>query len=259
MFSRPLFVAGVLSQRSTYVIPLITFLSSWSKNSLQVLLPPSLILSISCALKASIVILLTKLICTPNPRWMPAQTKQMKTPNLGEAHCGEGAPQSMHRSLPFVLDISRSWIRGTLSIRSCVYRRYNDGGSNGCRNDNIYLWSCLRINLPHSLWSHLYQCRSIKLWLFVCCLFSLSKSYDRGRVLIMQVLILSTHKVLSSRNLHFKFRNPTSEWRNFEFWLFFRNQSIYVNSLVDLDVKFVLEYGLSCLDVVRLYKGELNF
>jgi hypothetical protein len=36
----------------------------------------------------------TNEMCTPRPRWTPAHDRQMKTPNLGEAHCGEGAPQS---------------------------------------------------------------------------------------------------------------------------------------------------------------------
>jgi hypothetical protein len=33
----------------------------------------------------------------------------MKMPNLGEAHCGEGAPQSQQRSLEEDFWISRSW------------------------------------------------------------------------------------------------------------------------------------------------------
>jgi hypothetical protein len=32
----------------------------------------------------------------------------MKMPNFGDAHCGEGAPQSQHRSLEDVFWISRS-------------------------------------------------------------------------------------------------------------------------------------------------------
>jgi hypothetical protein len=36
----------------------------------------------------------TKEMWTPRPRWTPAQDRQMKMPNLGEAHCGEGALQS---------------------------------------------------------------------------------------------------------------------------------------------------------------------
>jgi len=35
----------------------------------------------------------------------------MKIPNLGEAHCGEGAPQSAQRSLEFVFWISSSFER----------------------------------------------------------------------------------------------------------------------------------------------------
>ena len=37
----------------------------------------------------------TKEMWTPRERWRPAQVRQMKVPNLGEAHCGEGAEQSM--------------------------------------------------------------------------------------------------------------------------------------------------------------------
>ena len=42
----------------------------------------------------------TKEMCTPSPRCRPAQVRQMKVPNLGEAHWGEGAAQSMHWLLP---------------------------------------------------------------------------------------------------------------------------------------------------------------
>ncbi len=42
----------------------------------------------------------TKEMCTPRPRCRPAQVRQMKVPNLGEAHWGEGAVQSMHWLLP---------------------------------------------------------------------------------------------------------------------------------------------------------------
>lgn len=93
----------------THLTPAILFPSASSKKSLHGLFPPNLMRSISIALNASIVILRTKLICTPNPRCTPAQLRQMKTPNLGDAHCGDGAPQSAHRSLPLTFWISRSW------------------------------------------------------------------------------------------------------------------------------------------------------
>lgn len=47
-------------------------------------------------------------MCTPSPRWTPAHDRQMKTPNLGEAHCGLGAPQSQQLLLLLVLWIVRS-------------------------------------------------------------------------------------------------------------------------------------------------------
>jgi hypothetical protein len=40
------------------------------------------------ALKASMVMLRTKEMCTPRPRWMPLQERQMKIPNFGEAYLG---------------------------------------------------------------------------------------------------------------------------------------------------------------------------
>ena len=171
----------IVSQtKSTYVIPLMTFLSSWSKNSLQVLFPPSLIRSISCALKASIVILLTKLMWTPNPRWTPAQDRQMKTPNFGEAHWGDGAPQSIHRSLPLVLEISRSYVQDMFSMS------FVRNGGNGCLRSwmgapkrSEYLWPRLRINLPHRLGSHFCYWRWINCWLRVSCSSNLSTSNGR--------------------------------------------------------------------------------
>lgn len=42
----------------------------------------------------------TKEMCTPRPRCRPAHVRQMKVPNLGEAHCGEGAEQSMQVVFP---------------------------------------------------------------------------------------------------------------------------------------------------------------
>jgi len=32
----------------------------------------------------------TKEMCTPRPRWWPAQVRQMKRPSLGVAHLGKG-------------------------------------------------------------------------------------------------------------------------------------------------------------------------
>lgn len=99
---------AALPAGKTDLVPAETFASAASKKSLHGLLPPKRMRSISCDLNASIVILRTKLMCTPSPRWTPAQLKQMKTPNLGEAHCGEGAPQSQQRSFPLDFWISRS-------------------------------------------------------------------------------------------------------------------------------------------------------
>ena len=42
----------------------------------------------------------TKEMWTPRPRCRPAQVRQMKVPNLGEAHCGDGAAQSAQVVLP---------------------------------------------------------------------------------------------------------------------------------------------------------------
>ena len=51
------------------------------------------------ALKASMEMERTNEMCTPSPRWTPAHDRQMKMPNLGEAHCGEGALQSQQTLL----------------------------------------------------------------------------------------------------------------------------------------------------------------
>ena len=72
-------------------------------------LPPSSILIISFPLNASIVILRTKEMCTPNPRCRPAHVRHMNVPNLGEAHCGDGAPQSQQLALPGRFWIARSY------------------------------------------------------------------------------------------------------------------------------------------------------
>ena len=81
-------------------MPLIFVSSCSSKNFLQPALPPRRMRSISLALKASMEILLTKEMCTPSPRWTPAHDRQMKMPNLGDAHCGDGALQS--QQTPFL-------------------------------------------------------------------------------------------------------------------------------------------------------------
>ena len=39
-------------------------------------------------------------MCTPRPRCRPAHVKQMKVPNFGDAHWGEGAEQSMQVVFP---------------------------------------------------------------------------------------------------------------------------------------------------------------
>ena len=69
------------------------------QNVFQASLPPSSMRFISGPLKASMLMLRTKEMWTPRERWRPAQERQMKMPNLGEAHCGEGAEQSAQRVL----------------------------------------------------------------------------------------------------------------------------------------------------------------
>jgi hypothetical protein len=50
----------------------------------------------------------TNEMCTPRPRCTPAHDRQMKMPNLGDAHCGEGALQSQQRLLLASCWIARS-------------------------------------------------------------------------------------------------------------------------------------------------------
>jgi hypothetical protein len=111
---------GLHCAGKTDLIPAETFASAASKKSLHGLFPPNRMRSISCNLNASIVMLRTKLMWTPSPRWTPAQLRQMKTPNLGDAHCGDGAPQSAQRSLPLDFWISRSCREGQSVFNSTV-------------------------------------------------------------------------------------------------------------------------------------------
>jgi hypothetical protein len=49
----------------------------------------------------------------------------MKMPNFGEAHCGEGAEQSMQTLLEFVFWISESWKE--IRIALCVVLEEGEG------------------------------------------------------------------------------------------------------------------------------------
>jgi len=112
--------------------PITVFEVCELKKSLKGLLPPRDMRWTSAFLKASMVTLRTKEMCTPRERWMPEQARQKKMPSLGEAcetfrgqfnhatsghgiweerrhtHCGLGAPQSMHRLFSLTLEISWS-------------------------------------------------------------------------------------------------------------------------------------------------------
>lgn len=48
---------------------------------------------------------------------MPAHDRQMKIPNLGDAHCGLGAPQSQQMLLLDSFCIARSYILGRKRIQ----------------------------------------------------------------------------------------------------------------------------------------------
>src|SRR3569833_501754 len=86
--------------------------SSWfSKKSRHPSLPPSRMRSSSLDLKASIEMERTNEMCTPRPRCTPAHDRQMKMPNLGDAHCGDGALQSQH-----MLFLDSFWM-----ARSCFH------------------------------------------------------------------------------------------------------------------------------------------
>merc|ERR1712240_947155 len=61
--------------------------------------PPTFIFSNSDSFHLSIVTLLTKLRCTPNPRCFPEHSKHIHIPYVALAHCGLCAPHSKHRSL----------------------------------------------------------------------------------------------------------------------------------------------------------------
>jgi hypothetical protein len=69
------------------VLPSILLISCASKNFFQGWLPPFSMRRISAVLKASMLIERTKEMWTPRPRWVPAQVRQMKVENLGEACC----------------------------------------------------------------------------------------------------------------------------------------------------------------------------
>jgi hypothetical protein len=109
---------------SSQVRPRILVSSCSSKNCLHLSFPPSRMRSISPCLKASIVTERTKEICTPRPRCTPAQDRQMKTPNFGEAHCGFGALQSQQLLLLFVFWIARSCkVRAVAALVSKTAKR----------------------------------------------------------------------------------------------------------------------------------------
>lgn len=74
------------------------------------MLPPRSMRAILPPLKAFIVILRTKDLCTPRPRCRPAHSRQMKVLNLEDAHCGETAGQSQQRSLPGRFCSARSFL-----------------------------------------------------------------------------------------------------------------------------------------------------
>ena len=52
---------------------------------------------------------------------MPAHDRQMKVPNLGEAHCGEGAEQSTQTLFPGSFWIERSYKRVS-SMKQCSFK-----------------------------------------------------------------------------------------------------------------------------------------
>lgn len=57
-----------------------------SQKVRHALFPPRSMRAISAPLKASMVMLRTKEMWTPSPRCRPAHSRQMKVPNLGDAH-----------------------------------------------------------------------------------------------------------------------------------------------------------------------------
>lgn len=112
----PLYRSAIVA--SSHVRPRIWVSSCSSKKRFQLSLPPSRIRSISVCLKASMEMDRTNEMCTPSPRCTPAQLRQMKMPNLGDAHCGEGALQSQQRLFPDSFWMARSClcVRGHVCV-----------------------------------------------------------------------------------------------------------------------------------------------
>ena len=88
----------------------------------------------------------TKDIWTPRPRCNPAQERQMKVPNLGEAHCGEGALQSTQVVFPGSFWRVRSCPEWEVRLIVEGMKKEVIGG---------YLALGLRIYLPHYEGQHM--------------------------------------------------------------------------------------------------------
>jgi hypothetical protein len=76
----------------------------------SVLCPLAVLLTCLCV-HLSIVTLLTKDTCTPNPLCTPLHSRQKKIPNAGDAHDGFGALQSIHCLFSCLACISGSFGR----------------------------------------------------------------------------------------------------------------------------------------------------
>ena len=83
-------------------------------------------------------------MCTPRPRWRPAHVRQIKVPNLGEAHWGEGAEQSTQVELP-----GRFW-RSASCVESVSWRVKGDRGVGGRGRGRGAPWTWFPGRLPTS-------------------------------------------------------------------------------------------------------------
>jgi hypothetical protein len=72
--------------QSSHVLPSNFVWSCDSQNDFQASLPPADMRASSVDLNASMVMLRTKEMWTPRPRWIPEQERHMKMPNLGDAY-----------------------------------------------------------------------------------------------------------------------------------------------------------------------------
>ena len=89
---------------SSYLLPRsFEFHPCCEKNALAASFPPlALNKSSSSAVHRSMFALFTAVMCTPNDRWIPEQSRHINTQKFFDVHFGLAVLQSKHNRLPFL-------------------------------------------------------------------------------------------------------------------------------------------------------------